>query len=126
MSMPGVGIKTAANILLAVGDCSDFRSASHLAAYAGIGPVTQRSGTSIRGEFPARSGKKRLKNALFYSTFASSRFHEPSKTYYERKRAEGKRHNAAIMYLARRRGNVIYAMWTRAQFFREVPARAAA
>lgn len=31
MSMPGIGIKTAANILLAVGDCSDFRSAGHLA-----------------------------------------------------------------------------------------------
>lgn len=126
MSMPGVGIKTAANILLAVGDCSDFRSAGHLAAYAGIAPVTRRSGTSIRGEFPARSGNKRLKNALFYSAFASIRFHEPSKTYYERKRAEGKRHNAAIMCLARRRCNVIYAMLTRAEFFREVPARAAA
>lgn len=126
MSMPGVGIKTAANILLAVGDCSDFRSAGHLAAYAGIAPVTRRSGTSIRGEFPARSGNKRLKNALFYSAFASIRFHEPSKTYYERKRAEGKRHNAAIMCLARRRCNVIYAMLTRAEFFREIPARAAA
>lgn len=126
ISMPGVGIKTAANILLAVGDCSGFRSAVHLAAYAGITPVTRRSGTSIRGEFPARSGNKRLKNALFYSAFASIRFHEPSKTYYERKRAEGKRHNAAIMCLARRRCNVIYSMLTRAEFFREVPARAAA
>lgn len=108
---------TAANILLAVGDCSDFRSAGHLAAYAGIAPVTRRSGTSIRGEFPARSGNKRLKNALFYSAFASIRFHEPSKTYYERKRAEGKRHNAEIICLARRRCNVIYAMLTRAEFF---------
>lgn len=126
ISMPGVGIKTAANILLAVGDCSDFRSAGHLAAYAGIAPVTRRSGTSIRGEFPARSGNKRLKNALFYSAFASIRFHEPSKAYYERKRAEGKRHNAAVMCLARRRCNVIYAMLTRAEFFREIPARVAA
>lgn len=81
MSMPGVGIKTAANILLAVGDCSDFRSAGHLAAYAGIAPVTRRSGTSIRGEFPTRSGNKRLKNALFYSAFASIRSHQPSKAY---------------------------------------------
>lgn len=126
MSMPGVGIKTAANILLAVGDCSDFRSAGHLAAYAGIAPVTRRSGTSIRGEFPARSGNKRLKNALFYSAFASLRSHPASKAYYEKKRAEGKRHNAAVMCLARRRCNVIYAMLTRGEFFREVPARTAA
>lgn len=52
ISMPGIGIKTASNILLAVGDCSDFASASHLAAYAGIAPVTPRSGTSIKGESP--------------------------------------------------------------------------
>ena len=126
MSMPGVSVKTAANILLAVGDCSDFKTAGHLAAYAGIAPVTRRSGTSIRGEFPARSGNKRLKNALFYSAFASIRFHEPSKTYYEKKRAEGKRHNAALMCLARRRCNVIYAMLTRGEYFREIPAQSAA
>lgn len=79
--------------------------------------MTRRSGTSIRGEFPARAGNKRLKNALFYSAFASLRSHEPSKVYYEKKRTEGTRHNAAVMCLARRRCNVIYAMLTRGEFF---------
>lgn len=124
MSMPGVGIKTAANILLAVGDCSDFPDASHLAAYAGIAPVTRRSGTSIRGEFPARSGNKRLKNALFRSAWIASNCHEASRSYYTKKRAEGKRHNAAVMCLARRRCNVMFAMLTRGEFFRELPPRA--
>lgn len=123
MSMPGVGIKTAAQILLAIGDGSDFDSAGHLAAYAGIAPVTRRSGSSIRGEFPAQSGNKRLKNALFYSAFAAIRSHEPSRQYYERKRAEGKRHNAAVICLARRRCNVIYAMLKNKEFFREIPPR---
>lgn len=58
MSMPGVGIKSAAQILLAIGDGSDFDSAGHIAAYAGMAPVTRRSGSSIRGEFPGRSGNK--------------------------------------------------------------------
>lgn len=34
MSMPGVGIKTASNIVLSIGDCQDFADAAHLAAYA--------------------------------------------------------------------------------------------
>lgn len=34
MSMPGVGITTASNILLSIGDCQDFADAAHLAAYA--------------------------------------------------------------------------------------------
>lgn len=110
MSMPGIGIKTAAQILLAIGDGSAFETAGHLAAYAGIAPVTRRSGTSIRGEFPARSGNKRLKNALFYSAWVASHSDPVSKAYYDRKRAEGKRHNAAVICLARRRCNVIFVM----------------
>lgn len=110
MSMPGIGIKTAAQILLAIGDGTGFETAGHLAAYAGIAPVTRRSGTSIRGEFPARSGNKRLKNALFYSAWIASNRDPISKAYYDRKRAEGKRHNAAVICLARRRCNVIFAM----------------
>lgn len=110
-SMPGIAVRTASQIILAIsGDISRFRNAAHLAAYAGIAPVTRRSGTSIRGEHPARGGNKRLKNALWQTAFIAA-FHDPeSHAYYQRKRNEGKRHNAAIICLARRRCNVIYSM----------------
>lgn len=61
MSVPGVGVKTAANILLTVGDCSDFKNSGPLAVFAGIAPATRQSDTSSRGEFPASSGNKRLR-----------------------------------------------------------------
>lgn len=109
-SMPGVGVKTAAQILLAAGGFSAFRTPGHLAAYAGIAPVTRRSGTSIRGEFPSQAGNKRLKNALFHSAWVASCHDQLSKTYYDRKRAEGKRNNAAEMCLVRRRLDVLFAM----------------
>lgn len=109
ISMPGIGVRTAARILLEVGDGSAFASAGHLAAYAGIAPVTHRSGSSIRGEHPARTGNRKLKRALFLSAFAA--LHDPtSRAYYDRKRAEGKKHNAALICLARRRCDVLYAM----------------
>ncbi|ROR53332.1 transposase IS116/IS110/IS902 family protein [Luteococcus japonicus] len=108
-SMPGVGVRTAARILLDVGDASQFPTAGHLAAYAGLAPVTRRSGTSIRGEFPARSGNKHLKRALFLSAFAALK--DPtSRAYYDRKRAQGKKHNAALICLSRRRCDVLFAM----------------
>ena len=88
--MPGVGVRTAARILLDVGDASQFPTAGHLAAYAGLAPVTRRSGTSIRGEFPARSGNKHLKRALFLSAFAALRSDPTSKAYYDRKRARAR------------------------------------
>ena len=46
---------------------------------------------------------------MFLAAFASLRS-PASKTHYDRKRAEGKRHNAAVICLARGRCDVILAM----------------
>ncbi|EQD84472.1 transposase IS110 [Saccharopolyspora erythraea D] len=108
-SMPGIGVRTAARILLEVGDGSAFKTSGHLAAYAGLAPVTRRSGSSIRGEHPNRGGNKHLKRAFFLAAFAA--LADPtSRAYYQRKRDEGKKHNAALICLARRRCDVLHAM----------------
>ncbi len=124
MSMPGVGIRTAARLLLDVGDGSAFPTAGHLAAYAGLAPVTRRSGSSIRGEHPSRDGNKHLKRALFLSAFAA--LHDPdSRAYYDRKRAAGKKHNAALVCLARRRVDVLHAMLRNGTYYQpRTPAAA--
>lgn len=109
-SMPGIGVRTAARILVEVGDASTFPSAAHLAAYAGLAPATRQSGHSIRSEHAPRGGNRRLKSALFLSGFSVLRSDPLSRAYYDRKRAEGKKHNAAMLCLARRRCDVIYAM----------------
>ena len=86
-----------------------FPTPGHLAAYAGLAPVTRRSGISIPGEHPPKGGNKQLKRAFFLAAFASLA-HPPSRAYYDRKRAQGKRHNAALICLARRRCDVLFAM----------------
>ncbi len=107
--MPGIGVRTAARILLEIGDASAFKSSGHLAAYAGIAPVTRTSGSSIKGEHPARTGNRKLKRAFFLAALAA--LHDPtSRAYYDRKRAEGKKHNAALICLAHRRCDVLFAM----------------
>lgn len=108
-SMPGVGVRTCLKILTIVGDGSAFPTPGHLASYAGLAPVTRQSGSSIKGETHTRRGNHALKSALFLSAFASLS-HPPSRTYYDRKRAAGKKHNAALICLARRRLDVIHAM----------------
>jgi transposase len=108
-SMPGFGVRTAARVLLEVGDGSSFPTSGHLAAYAGLAPVTRHSGSSIRGEHPPKGGNKNLKRAMFLAAFAS--LSDPvSRAYYQRKRDQGKRHNAALICLARRRCDVLFAM----------------
>lgn len=123
-SMPGVGVRTAARILLEIGDASSFKSSGHLAAYAGIAPVTHRSGASIRGEHPARTGNRKLKRAFFLAAFAA--LSDPtSRAYYDRKRAEGKKHNAALICLARRRCDVLFAMLRNKTLYQPPTAQAA-
>jgi transposase len=108
-SMPGVGTRTAVALLLTLGDGSTFRTAGHLAAYAGLAPVTRQSGRSIRGQSQPRRGNRALKNALYLSAFASLK--DPvSRAYYDRKRAEGRNHTSALLCLARRRVDVLFAM----------------
>ena len=107
-SMPGMGFRTIARVLVETTG-RDFPSASHLAAYAGLAPVTRRSGTSIRGEHPSRRGNHGLKRALYLSAFSALR--DPtSRAYYDRKRTERKSHQSALLALARRRCDVLYAM----------------
>ena len=64
--------RTIARVLFDVSG-RDFALATHLAAYAGLAPVTRRSGTSIRGEHASGCGNRRLKRAFYLSAFASLR-----------------------------------------------------
>ncbi|WP_196791752.1 transposase [Motilibacter deserti] len=109
-SMPGVGLRTAITWLTILGDGTAFPTAAHLATYAGLAPVTRRSGSSIRGGTRFRAANHALKSALFLSGFASLGA-PASRAYYDRKRAEGKRHNAALICLARRRVDVLLGMF---------------
>ena len=58
----------------------------------------------------AHRGNHALKSALFLSAFASLKDPASRAYYYDRKRAEKKKHNAAIICLARRRVDVLFAM----------------
>lgn len=62
-----------------------------------------------------------LKRALFLSAFAALR--DPiSRTYYARKISQGKRHNQALIALARRRCDVLFAMLRDGTLYSPPPA----
>ncbi|MGW1564624.1 IS110 family transposase [Streptomyces sp. NPDC002144] len=116
-SMPGVGVRTAAVLLVTVGDGTSFPTAAHLASYAGLAPTTKSSGTSIHGEHAPRGGNRQLKRAMFLSAFACMNADSASRTYYDKQRARGKTHTQALLRLARQRVSVLFAMLRDGTFY---------
>jgi transposase len=109
-SLPGMGPILGAEFLVAVGDIRAFESADRLAAYAGLVPAARDSGKRVGYHRRMRGGNKTLKRVFYQSAFASLRSAPESRVFYDRKRAEGKRHTQALIALARRRVNVVWAM----------------
>ena len=108
-SLPGMGLVLTAEFLAEVGDLARFGSADRLAAAAGVVPVLRASG-KVSYQRRARKGNRALKRVFYRSAFCALSSHEPSQEYYRRKRAEGKGAQQAIIALARRRVNVLWAM----------------
>lgn len=110
VTLCGFGPRTGARTLAEIGDPHRFANGGRLAAYAGLAPIDRRSGRSINSTSSARTGNHRLKNAMFIAAFVAAQHDPAARAYYQRKRAEGKRHNAAIICLARKRCDLILAM----------------
>ena len=107
-SLPGMGAVLTAEFIAEAGAIARFRSADALAAAAGLAPVLRQSGKMRFLKRPT-GGNKTLKRVFYQSAFCSLHTAD-SRAFYDRKRKEGKRHHQALIALARRRINVLWAM----------------
>ncbi|CBG74678.1 MULTISPECIES: IS110 family transposase [Streptomyces] len=126
-SMPGLGIILGAEFLAATGgDMAVFGTPDRLAAFGGVAPVPRDSG-KISGNLrrPQRYNR-RLQRVLYTSALISIRRSEASRRFYDRKRAEGKRHTQAVLALARRRVNVLWALLRDGRRYEPAPPTRAA
>ncbi|ADP78645.1 IS110 family transposase [Pseudofrankia inefficax] len=111
LSMPGIGVLLGAEFLAATGgDMAAFTSADHLAGYAGLAPAPRDSGRISGNLHRPRRYHRGLQRVFYTSALVSIRYNDQSRTFYDRKRSEGKRHTQAVLALARRRVNVIWAL----------------
>jgi transposase len=122
-SLPGMGATLTAEFIAQAGGIARFGSADQLAAAAGLAPVLKQSG-KVRYLTRAGGGNKALKRIFYQSAFCSLA-HPASRAFYERKRREGKRHHQALIALARRRIDVLFAMLRTREPYRMGAARAA-
>lgn len=117
-AVPGVGLITAAWVVVATLNfpaCADGEEAS---GYAGLVPRPWLSGTSVRGRpHLGHGGHARLRTALYMATLAAARWNPQIKAVYERLRAAGKPVKVARCAAARKLLRLLWALGTKKQTF---------
>jgi transposase len=111
MSFPRAGRLCAAQILVELGDVRErFPTAEHLAAEAGVSPVTRQSGKS-RGVIFRRACNRHLRRAITCFAHNSRQASTWAADIYNKARARGCDNPHALRILARAWIRVIWKAW---------------
>lgn len=98
----GIGVDTAAEILIVVGDNPErIRSEAAFAKLAGISPVPTGSGMTSGRHRVNHGGHRQLNAAIYRTVIVRMRFHEPTVAYVARRTTEGKSKREIIRCLKR-------------------------
>lgn len=111
LTIPGVGLITAAWILTATHCFAHCDRPEQVAAFAGLVPHRRESGTSRRGYRPlGRTGHAALRQALFMAAASAARFNPCIRPFYERLVARGKPKKLARAAAARKLLHIAWAV----------------
>jgi transposase len=111
-SLPGMGPILGAEFLVATGGDTRaaFGSPGRLASYAGLVPVPKDSGRVTGNWRRPRRYNRALRRVFYMAALSSLKADGPSRTFYQRKRAEHRIHTQALLALARRLVDVMWAL----------------
>jgi len=109
-SMPGIGPILGAEFIVAAGDLSAYADAGRLASAAGLVPAPRDSGRRTGNLHRPKRYSRRLRRVFSMSAQTSMIKDGPNRDFYLKKRAEGCGHVQALIALARRRVNVLWAL----------------
>lgn len=113
LTIPGIGVSSAAVILSEFGDLSKFNSPSKLLSFAGIEPGYFQSGTSESTGKMVKHGSSHLRYAIMNCAQTVINNEPTFAAYYAKKRAEGKEHRVALTHVAKKLLRVIYTLQTK-------------
>ena len=119
-SIPGFGSVCSAELAGEIGTLARFQGEASLALYLGMTTLDNSSGKSRKSK-PPRHVNARAKAAMMFALDHHRKLVPQSQRYYEKKRAEGKKHNQAIRALGRHLCRVIFKMLSQERLYRIDP-----
>jgi transposase len=91
ISVPGIGMVTATEVIIATNELTTISDAKKMACHAGVAPFNYQSGTSVRGRpGVSQHARKRLKSLFHLAAMSAIRVKGELQDYYQRKVKEGK------------------------------------
>ena len=115
-TIPGVNVITAVKILSEIGDIKRFSNANKLAQFAGIAPL-HLSSSGKGKDMATKQGNRRLQATIYFLAIQMIQIsskgtprHPAFRAYYEKRKAEGKTSQQALICISRRLISVIYGM----------------
>lgn len=114
LSVPGIGTVYATMILGEVGNFNKFENPNKLIAFAGLEPSINDSGKDIgnSGKMVKR-GSPYLRWALIEAALSVIQYNPVFKSYYQKKRAQGKSHRVALSHSAKKLVRLLFALATK-------------
>lgn len=110
LSIQGINLLNAAQLLARVGPIQAVASAAALAHYCGIAPIQRGSAGNVYHRVNPK-GDRRL-NAVFHRIAQTQSACNPlTQAYLAKKKAEGKTPKHAFRCLKRRMVDIVYAVW---------------
>lgn len=114
MSIPGIGTTIATTLIAEIGDITRFPRGDCLVAFTGLDPRVKQSGIGLHhNTHLTKRGSPYLRRTLFLAASIAQRHDKELKTYYEKKRGEGKFYKEATVAVARKLLYRTYAVWKR-------------
>jgi transposase len=107
MDLDGIGPSGAARLLIEVADITRFPSKAHFASWSGTAPIDASSGDHVRHRL-SRGGNRQINRVLHIMATVQLRNPGLGRTYYDRRKAEGKTSMEAMRALKRRLSDVVY------------------
>ena len=118
LSIKGVGVITAAWLLVATQNFAFTTSAEELAAYCGLVPHVRQSGHRLHSKRRVRyAGSRRLRRVLYLATLSGAQCNPVLKEFYDGLRERGKPMKVARIATARKLAHLVWGVVSKAQPF---------
>jgi transposase len=103
----GIGPSGAARLLVEVGDITRFPSKAHFASWNGTAPIDASSGEQVRHRL-SRAGNRQINRVLHIMATVQLRNPTEGRTYFDRRKTDGKTSMEAMRCLKRRLSDLVY------------------